>query len=143
MSATATPAAIGPDDPTVPLPAGGGRLATDLGITTVAPLVCEKIAARAAAEVDGVEVVQTGLGRLVPWSAPPAAGASADVQGQSVSVELTVTVRYPLPVGRTAREVRERVTRRLGELAGLAVRDVTVNVGGLPSGDGPGRRRVE
>jgi uncharacterized alkaline shock family protein YloU len=137
-----TATAVRPDDPTVPLPAGGGRLETDLGVTTVAPLVCEKIAARAAAEVDGVEVVATGLSRLAPWSSSPSAGATADVRGHSVSVDLTVDVRYPLPVATTARLVRERVTARLGELAGLAVRDVTVTVAGLPDECGAHPPRV-
>jgi uncharacterized alkaline shock family protein YloU len=125
--------AVRPDDPTVPLPAGGGRLETELGVTTVAPRVCEKIAARAAAEVDGVEVVATGLSRLAPWSSSASAGATAEVSGHAVSVDLTVDVRYPLPVATTARRVRERVTARLGELAGLGVRGVTVTVTGLPA----------
>lgn len=138
-----TTTAVRPDDPTVPLPPGGGRLETDLGVTTVAPRVCEKIASRAAAEVDGVELVATGLSRLVPWSSSsPSAGATADVRGHSVSVDLTVDVRYPLPVATTARLVRERVTARLGELAGLAVRDVTVTVAGLPAQCGARPRRV-
>ena len=88
--------AVRPDDPTVPLPAGGGRLETELGVTTVAPRVCEKIAARAAAEVDGVEVVATGLSRLAPWSSSASAGATAELSGHAVSVDLTVDVRYPV-----------------------------------------------
>lgn len=143
MTTTATTTAARPEDPTVRLRAGGAPLETELGVTTVAPLVCEKIAARAAAEIEGVETVQTGLSRLVPWSATPAAGATADVRGHTVSVALTITVRYPLPVAHTARQVRERITRRLGELAGLEVRDVTIDVGDLPAGGGPAPRRVE
>ena len=138
MSATAS---IRATDPTVPLPAGGDKLATDLGLTTISPVVCEKIAARAAGEVVGVGVVQTGMARLVPWSAAPSAGAAADVHGHTVSVDLSISVRYPQPVADTAREVRRRVTQRLRELAGLDVGGVTITVAELPADGGPGRRR--
>lgn len=144
MSTTATRTGAGHDDPTVPLPAAGGRLETDLGVTTVSPLVCERIAARAAAEVEGVEVVPTGVARMVPWPAgSPSAGASADVHGHTVSVEVAVEIRYPLPVAGTAREIRSRVTRRLRELSGLGVGDVTVTVTGLSTAGRERRRRVE
>lgn len=139
MSATAT--SMGAADPTVALAEGGDRLATDLGLTTISPLVCEKIASQAAGEVVGVAVVQTGMARLVPWSAAPSAGAAADVHGHTVSIDLCISVRYPQPVGQTAAEVRRRVTQRLGELAGRTVGGVTITVAELAAADGAGRRR--
>ncbi len=139
-AATSTGAEV---DPTVPLAPAGGRLLTDLGHTTISPRVCEKIATRAATEIDGVGVVRSGLARLVPWSAAPAAGATADVRGDTVSVDLSVRIRYPLPVAQTARQVRRQVVRRLGELAGLDVRDVAITVAELADGGDAPRRRVE
>lgn len=141
MSAPAT--SVGPADPTVPLAPGGGRLVTASGHTTISPRACERIAARAAAEVEGVGVVQTGLARLVPWSNAPPGGATAEVEGQTVSVDLSIRVHYPRPVVQTARQVRHQVTRRLGELAGLAVRDVTITVAELFTAEKPQPRRVE
>lgn len=129
--------------PTVPLAVGGGKLVTGFGHTTISPLVCEKIAARAAGEVDGVAVVGTGLSRLAPWSGGPAAGAVADVDGESVAVDLALRLRYPLPAAQTALAVRQRVARRLGELTGLAVREVSITVAELAAEEGGPGRRVE
>lgn len=141
MSTSAPP--LAQPDPTVPLAPAGRGLVTGFGHTTIAPLVCEKIAARAASEVDGVRVVGTGLSRRVPWTTSPAAGAAADVDGQSVAVNLSLRLRYPAPAGETAARVRERVTLRLAELAGLTVREVTITVAELVADDRPRRSRVE
>ena len=94
--------------PTADLPRAA--LVTPRGETIIAPAVVEKIASRAASEVDGVGgVVEAGLSRLLPWSVgsgPQPARAAADVRAETVSVDLTVNVLYPEPVaaitGRTS-----------------------------------------
>ncbi len=132
-----------------PLPATDpgrvGGLLTPRGETTIAPLVVEKIASRAATEVDGVSgVVRTGLGRLLPWvSNDSSAGAAADVHRETVSVDLTVNVRYPEPVGRVTGNVRNRVTERLAALTGLTATEVNIVVEELVVERGNARRRVE
>ena len=131
-------------DPT-PVPAPTAGLLTPRGETTIAPVVVEKIASKAAREVDGVGgVVRTGLGRLLPWVAQDApAQVDADVERQTVSVDLTVNVRYPQPVGKVAGQVREHVVHRLTTLTGLAVTDVNITVDELVLERPSDRRRVE
>ncbi len=132
-----------------PLPATDpGRVAglqTTRGETTIAPLVVEKIASRAASEVEGVGgVVRTGLGRLLPWVADDSsAPAAAAVHQDAVAVDLTVNVRYPEPVGRVTGNVRDRVTERLAALTGLTATEVNIVVEELVVERRNGRRRVE
>lgn len=121
-------------------------LLTRRGETIIGPAVVEKIATRAASEVDGVGgVVQTGLSRLLPWSvgddAP--ARASAEVGTGTVTVDLTVSVLYPQPVATVTNEVRSQVVRRLSELCGLRATEVNIAVPALVTPPRGARRRVE
>lgn len=121
-------------------------LLTNRGETKIAPAVVEKIATRAASEVDGVGgVVETGLGRLLPWSigggAP--AHATAEVGAETVRVDLTVNVVYPEPVAAVTNRVRAHVAGRLSELCGLRATEVNIAVPALVVPPRGGRRRVE
>ncbi len=118
---------------------------TERGETTISPLVVEKIAARAASEVEGVGgVLRTGFSRLLPWtpSAGPAS-ADADIHHGTVSLDLTVNVLYPRPVGAVTAQVRDRVVARLAELCGLRATPVNIVVPELVRPTGAPRRRVE
>ncbi len=129
---------------TANLPKAG--LVTSRGETIIAPAVVEKIASRAASEVDGVGgVVQTGLSRLLPWTVggDSPARASAEVGGETVTVDLTVNVLYPEPVALVTNEVRAHVTRRLAELCGLRATEVNIAVPALVTPPRGARRRVE
>ncbi len=132
-------------DPTADLPRA--PLVTGRGETVISPTVVEKIATRAASEVDGVGgVVETGLSRLLPWSVGsggPPARASADVGAETVAVDLTVNVVYPEPVATVTNRVRAQVTRRLSELCGLRATEVNIVVPALVVTARPQRRRVE
>ncbi len=131
-------------EPTADLPKAA--LVTSRGETIIAPTVVEKIATRAASEVDGVGgVVQTGLSRLLPWTVGDAAPAraSAEVGGETVTVDLTVNVLYPHPVAAVTRRVRDQVIRRLDELCGLRATEVNIAVPALVAPPGGRRRRVE
>ena len=143
-------------EPTPPEAAPTGELAaaptttaagflTGRGETTIAPVVAEKIAARAASEVDGVGgVVRTGLSRLLPWTTSTGpASADAAISHGTVTVDLTVNVLYPRPVGAVTAEVRERVKRQLSDLCGLKAGRVDIVVPQLVRPPGGGRRRVE
>ena len=130
--------------PTADLPKAG--LVTDRGETIIAPLVIEKIATRAASEVDGVGgVVETGLSRLLPWSIGDAgpARASAAVGADTVTVDLTVNVLYPEPVAAVTNRVRAQVTQRLAQLCGLQATEVNIAVPSLVPPPRRVRRRVE
>ena len=130
--------------PTADLPKAA--LVTSRGETIIAPTVVEKIATRAASEVDGVGgVVETGLSRLLPWSVGDAgpARASADLGRDTVSVDLTVNVLYPEPVAAVTNRVRAHVARRLAELCGLQATEVNIAVPALVVPPRAARRRVE
>lgn len=121
-------------------------LVTSRGETIIGPTVVEKIATRAASEVDGVGgVVQTGLSRLLPWSVAgdSPARASAEVGTDTVTVDLTVNVLYPQPVAAVTNEVRSQVIRRLAELCGLRATEVNIAVPALVTPARGARRRVE
>ena len=129
---------------TAELPKAG--LITSRGETMISPTVVEKIASRAASEVDGVGgVLQTGLSRLLPWSIGQAgpARASAEVGAETVSVDLTVNVLYPQPVATVTNKVRAQVTQRLAELCGLRATEVNIAVPALVVPPRGVRRRVE
>ena len=136
---------------TTPIPAATADmsqagLVTSRGETIIAPAVVEKIASRAASEVDGVGgVVQTGLSRLLPWTVGEAgpARASAEVGGETVAVDLTVNVLYPQPVAAVTNRVRVEVSRRLAELCGLRTTEVNIAVPALVVPPRGARRRVE
>ena len=121
-------------------------LVTSRGETIIAPAVVEKIATKAASEVDGVGgVLQTGLSRLLPWTVggDSPARASAEVGGDTVTVDLTVNVLYPEPVATVTNAVRSQVTRRLSELCGLRATEVNIAVPALVTPLRGARRRVE
>ncbi|HVL05803.1 MAG TPA: Asp23/Gls24 family envelope stress response protein [Acidimicrobiales bacterium] len=121
-------------------------LLTSRGETIIGPMAVEKIATRAATEVDGVGgVLQTGLSRLLPWSIgnDSPARASAEVGTDTVTVDLTVNVLYPHPVAAVTNEVRSRVIRRLSELCGLRATEVNIAVPALVTPPRGTRRRVE
>ena len=129
---------------TADLPRAG--LVTSRGETIIGPTVVEKIATRAASEVDGVGgVLQTGLSRLLPWSVGDGspARASAEVGAETVTVDLTVNVVYPQPVAVVTNGVRDHVTRRLAELCGLRATEVNIAVPALVAPPRGARRRVE
>ena len=138
------PVTSGVADPTANLPRAG--LVTSRGETIISPSVVEKIATRAASEVDGVGgVLQTGLSRLLPWSVGEGspARASAEVGAETVTVDLTVNIMYPQPVAVVTNGVRDQVTRRLAELCGLRATEVNIAVPALVVPPRGGRRRVE
>ena len=102
---------------------------TQRGTTTIAPGVFEKIAARAAAEINGVEgEVRTGLDRFLPWAAGSLADASADVGDDGVVVDLVLNVAYPQPVRQVTTLVRRHVVDRVAEMTGRRVEEVNITV---------------
>ena len=99
------------------------------GETIIAPAVFERMAARAAAEVAGVEgEVKTGLDRFLPWTAGAPADASVEVEDEGVVLDLTFNVAYPEPVRHVTDRVRRHVADRVRSLTGRAVWQVNITV---------------
>ena len=104
-------------------------MTSERGTTIIAPAVFERLAARAAAEVSGVEgEVRTGLDRFLPWAGGAPADASAEVDDEGVVLDLTFNVAYPEPVRQVADRVRRHVADRVGSLTGRAVWQVNITV---------------
>ena len=108
------------------------------GRTEIADRVPERIARRlitVAGEAGGVarRVLGVPIGRG-GTAAPPRVQARID--GNLVTLRMTVSVAYPAPVRQVVSRLRERVIARVGELTGLRVGQVDVDVTTLV----PGRR---
>ena len=115
------------------------------GRTEISPAVVEKIAGRAAREVEGVSLMTAAgiaarIASLVGNEGR--ASATADVGQTTSAIDLTVSIRYPQPILETAERVRNHVKQRVHELTGLEVQEVDITVSQLDAVGSP-RRRVE
>lgn len=123
----------------IPHPAGTASVGvSELGRIRIDDQVVEKIAARAAVEIpDAGGAAPRLLGRSV--SGRGALGvrqtslralpkASAEVDGSTVVVDLSVSVRWPASIPAVTAAVRDRVTARVRELTGLQVTSVSIAV---------------
>lgn len=105
------------------------------GRTEIADRVLERIAAQALHEVDRAGgVARRVLG--VPLGRERGPQVRAHVDGRLATLQMTVSVTYPEPVRQVTRRLREHVTTRVGELTGLTVRQVDIDVATL-TGAGP------
>ena len=113
------------------------------GSLTIADRVVEKVAAQAVTEVDlATGAPRTVLGRTLLGRAPEPdpdrpARAQAHVDGRLVTVAVTLAVQWPAPVRQVAEQVRRHLTSRIGELTGLQVAQVDVDVPTLVTGRRP------
>jgi uncharacterized alkaline shock family protein YloU len=111
---------------------------TELGVISINDRVVEKMAARAAVEIaDAGAAAPRVLGRSVTGAAAVGARAtsltglprsSADVDGSIVVLDLSISVRWPASVPEVTSAVREHVRRRVSELTGLTVTEVSISV---------------
>ncbi|WP_020496512.1 Asp23/Gls24 family envelope stress response protein [Sciscionella marina] len=99
--------------------------AADRGKTTIADRVVERIATRALAGMDGIGT----------------ATATANIEGNTATVRLRVSVRYPEPVSEVTGRARELVRERIGELTGLGVPRVDITVTALETANDTRRVR--
>ncbi|MGW5308699.1 Asp23/Gls24 family envelope stress response protein [Nocardia thailandica] len=111
-------------------------LATDLGTTTVADTVVQKIAGLAAREVRGVHDLGGGTARAIGALRDRIPGASSSI-GQGVSVEvgekqaavdLELVVEYGVSIAELAKAVRRNVITAIEQMTGLEVVEVNINV---------------
>ncbi len=57
--------------------------------------------------------------------------ATAHADGQIATVQLRMSVTYPAPIRETTRGVRDQIITRVGELTGLDVRQVDIEIARL------------
>ena len=109
------------------------ELSTDRGRTRIEPAVVEKIAAEAVREVDDATgSARTLLGMsLSATDESTDAQVSAHVDGDTATVEVTMTVIYPASVREVTRRTRSHITDRVRALAGVQVREVDITVAGM------------
>jgi uncharacterized alkaline shock family protein YloU len=111
---------------------------TELGLITINDRVVAKMAARAATEIpDAGAAAPRVMGRSVTGAAVVGARttsltglpkASADVDGSVVTLDLSISVRWPASVPEVTSAVRERVCSRVSGLTGLTVAEVSISV---------------
>ncbi len=128
MTDTASISPVAADDP-------GER-----GRTTIADSVLERIACKAATEVGGVVRAGSGLDKVVGRQYPK---ATAEVAGSRATVGLDIAVAWPHSLASVSATVRDTVRARLGELSGLAIDVVDVNVATVLPPAQPDTRRVQ
>ena len=145
--------AIQPASPAAGLALPGSRAGrTELGLITINDRVVAKMAARAATEIpDAGAAAPRVLGRSVTGAAVVGARttsltglpkASADVDGSVVTLDLSISVRWPASVPEVTSAVRERVCSRVSGLTGLTVAEVSISVTDLVTRlPGPARVR--
>ena len=106
----------------------------------------EKVASQAVTEVDlATGTPRTVLGRTLLGRTPEPdpdrpARADAHVDGDLVTVAVTLAVQWPAPVRQVADEVRRHLSARIGQLTGLQVAQVDVDVTALVTGRRPAAR---
>ncbi|SMD25939.1 Asp23/Gls24 family envelope stress response protein [Kibdelosporangium aridum] len=101
------------------------NVVVERGRTTIADRVVDRVTLHAAVEDPDVL----------------SAKASARVTGVVTALDISVTLRYPVPVAATTARVRSHVIARVEELTGLSVSRVDISVAALESDTKP-RRRV-
>ena len=111
---------------------------SERGTVTISTRVVAKLAARAAAEVpDAGAAAPRVLGRTMAGPRSPGARqtsltglpkVTADVDGSRVMLDVAISVRWPASVPAVTTSVREHVTGRVTELAGLTVTEVAISV---------------
>jgi uncharacterized alkaline shock family protein YloU len=108
------------------------------GRTDVAASVLERIACHAAAEIDGVTSVGSGLGKVVGRQYPR---ANAEIAGSRARVTVEIAIEWPHPLATVSAQVRDTLTTRLHELSGLEIDAVDVTVAKVAlAGQEQGRR---
>ena len=124
-----------------PAVAASGPGRNELGVISINDRVVEKTAARAAVEIpDAGAAASRFLGRSMAGASALGARqtsltalpkASADVDCSLVNLDLSISVRWPASVPEVSRAVRENVQRRVSELTGLTVSEVSISVTAL------------
>jgi uncharacterized alkaline shock family protein YloU len=115
---------------------GGEAPAGSHGRTTVADVVVQKIAGRAAREVSGVHDFGGGASRTfggiterIPGGrATSSRGVTVEVGEKQAAIDLDIVVEYGIPIGQVAQSIRRNVIGAVEQMSGLEVVEVNINV---------------
>jgi uncharacterized alkaline shock family protein YloU len=112
-----------------------GSDAANRGKTRINPAVVEKVAAQAVHEIDHA----TGSTRRVlgitlgATDQDTRARVSAQVDDDTATIAITMTVIYPTSVQHVTRQTRQHVRERVRDLVGITVQEVDITVSGMRS----------
>lgn len=106
------------------------------GTVSFATDVVATIAGLAATEVDGVASMSSQNGGIADMFARKNArnftkGVRIDLDGNKVTVDVTIVVEYGSPVPDVARNIQENVKKAIETMSGLDVHTVDVHVSGI------------
>lgn len=108
------------------------------GTVSFATDVIATIAGLAATEVEGVASMSGGstgladiLTRRASGSRNLTRGVKVDVQGNEVSVNITIIVEFGSPIPEVAANIQENVKKAIETMSGLTVSNVDVHVQGM------------
>lgn len=106
------------------------------GTVSFATEVIATIAGLAATEVDGVSSMSSPSSGLADMFARKSSrnftkGVRIDLDGNNVSVNITIVVEYGSPVPDVARGIQENVKKAIETMTGLVVSAVDVHVAGI------------
>lgn len=106
------------------------------GTVSFATEVVATIAGLAATEVEGVASMSSQNGGLADMFSRKNArnftkGVRIDLDGNKVTVDITIVVEYGSPVPDVARNIQENVKKAIETMSGLDVHSVDVHVSGV------------
>lgn len=110
------------------------REVSTIGEVMIADDVIATIAGLAATEVEGVSAMQGNLtnelvGKLGMKNLTK--GVGIKINGESVSVELSIQMRYGYSIPKTCKAIQERVKNAIENMVGLLVEVVNVHIVGV------------
>ncbi len=108
------------------------------GEVIIADEVVAIIAGIAATEVEGVDSMSGGWsGAIISRMGirDLSRGVKIEIDGESVSVALNLTVKYGYPIPKVSEKVQEKVSRAIENMTGLSVKNVDIRIAGLVTED--------
>lgn len=99
------------------------------GQITYANEVISTIVSVATTEVDGISAIAGNNGLLGKGKLPR--GVRVDMNGEDVSVDVSVTVDYGMPIQKVGRSAQENVRKSIESMTGLHVKKVDLHVVGV------------
>ena len=102
------------------------------GSINISEDVISMIAVEAIKEVEGVGgVTNAGAGKEFLGKKHPFKGVRVSVEEDKVTVDTCILVTYGIPVNEVAKQVQTSVSKAVGDMTGLIVEAVNVNVSGV------------
>ena len=116
-----------------------GSAAAGQGRTTVANVVVQKIAGRAAREISGFYDFSTGAARTfsaitdrIPGArASTGRGVTVEVGETQAAIDLDIVVEYGVPIAQLTQSIRRNVIDAVEQMTSLEVVEVNINVNDL------------